>query len=91
MCCSRRSGLNWHVNLPLPWLAQPLMIFTRDEFTISAGQLVAAGVVAALSLWNCLGIEQGKWLQNVFTVAKTMGMLLLDRAGLLRWPPITKR
>ncbi|HEX4149082.1 MAG TPA: amino acid permease, partial [Pirellulales bacterium] len=73
----RAAGLGLHLSLPLPWLAQPLVVFSRDEFTISAGQLVAAAVVAALSLWNCRGIEQGKWVQNIFTVAKIIGMLLL--------------
>ncbi|HWC87999.1 MAG TPA: amino acid permease [Pirellulales bacterium] len=77
----RVADLHWHLELPLPWLAQPLVVFTRDEFTISAGQLVAAAVVAALSLWNCFGIEQGKWLQNIFTVAKTIGLLMLIALG----------
>jgi APA family basic amino acid/polyamine antiporter len=73
----RATGLGLRLALPLPWLAQPLVVFTRDEFTISAGQFVAAAIVAALTIWNCYGVEQGKWLQNVFTVAKTIAMLLL--------------
>src|SRR5579862_9903404 len=35
------TGLNLKVMLPLPWEKEPLEVFSRDEFTISAGQLVA--------------------------------------------------
>jgi APA family basic amino acid/polyamine antiporter len=49
---------------------------------ISAGQLVAVIVVVFLTLLNCLGVEQGKWVQNVFTVCKILALLLLIGLGL---------
>src|SRR5262245_62409697 len=50
--------------MPLPWLAEPLTVLKRDAFTIHAGQLVAVAVVMGLSLLNCLGVREGKWVQN---------------------------
>jgi APA family basic amino acid/polyamine antiporter len=69
-----------HVSLTLPWMAEPF--FQRDKFTISAGQLVAVVIVLFLSLWNCLGVREGKLVQNVFTVAKTMALMVLIVVGL---------
>src|SRR5262249_56998965 len=58
------------IKLPLPWLDEPLTIFKRDKFTISAGQLVGVGVIVLLTLLNCRGVREGKWVQNLFTLAK---------------------
>ena len=70
------------LTLPLPWLSQPLEIFKRAEFTISAGQLVAVAVVAFLTVLNCRGVREGKWVQNLFTVAKTGALIALIVLGL---------
>jgi APA family basic amino acid/polyamine antiporter len=77
-----RWPLGISLSLPLPWSAEPLVFFQRSEFTISAGQLVAVVIAALLTMLNCQGIETGKWVQNVFTVAKTCGLLLLIGMGL---------
>jgi APA family basic amino acid/polyamine antiporter len=69
-----------HLRLFLPGMAEPF--FKRDDFTISAGQLVAVAVVALLTLLNCRGVREGKWVQNVFTVAKTAALVLLIVLGL---------
>jgi APA family basic amino acid/polyamine antiporter len=68
-----------------PAAPQPITIFERDKknpFTISLGQFLAAGIILGLTLWNCLGVREGKWVQNVFTVAKTIGLLLIIVVGL---------
>jgi APA family basic amino acid/polyamine antiporter len=78
----RVTGLAVNLQLPLPWLAEPLTVFKREEFTISAGQLVAVGIVAFLTVLNCRGVEEGKWVQNIFTVAKTLALILLILLGL---------
>jgi APA family basic amino acid/polyamine antiporter len=66
----------------LPWLAEPLTVLKRDKFTISAGQLVAVGVTVVLTALNCRGVQEGKWVQNVFTVAKTLALIVLIVLGL---------
>ena len=70
------------LTLPVPWMAEPLTFFERKEFAISAGQLVAVAVVALLSLLNCRGVREGKIVQNTFTVAKTLALILLIVVGL---------
>jgi APA family basic amino acid/polyamine antiporter len=64
-----------HVILSLPMAA-------NKTFTVSAGQCVAVCVIVFLSLWNCLGIREGKWVQNLFTVAKTAALIALIAIGL---------
>jgi APA family basic amino acid/polyamine antiporter len=75
--------LNWKVAFRLPWTGEePVTFFERADFTITAGQFVAVGVIVFLTLLNCLGVQQGKWVQNIFTVAKTLALILLIVLGL---------
>ena len=78
----RWSNLDISWSFPLPWMQEPLVFFQRQEFTISAGQLVGVVVVALLTWVNCRGVGAGKRVQNIFTVAKTAGLLGLILAGL---------
>ena len=75
------TGLNWKVGLPLPWLREPLIIFERSECMITAGQLVAVGIVVLLTLVNCRGVKEGKTIQNLFTVAKIGALLAMILVG----------
>ena len=84
----RTSSSHTAVNrLPCPGSSEA--VFKRDEFTISAGQLVGVGVIVLLTAFNCRGVREGKWVQNIFTVAKTLALLLLIVVGLTvaRNPP----
>lgn len=70
------------ISVPVPWMDQPLTFFRREKFTISSGQLVAVGVAVLLTILNCLGVREGKFVQNLFTVAKTAGLIMLIVVGL---------
>ncbi len=72
--------VDWGVQLP--WMAERLSFFKRDEYTVTYGHIVAAAVVIFLTLLNCRGVQAGKWVQNVFTVAKTAALMLLIGTGL---------
>jgi APA family basic amino acid/polyamine antiporter len=74
--------LDLKLALPLPWLAQPLEVFKRTEFTISSGQLIGVALILLLTWWNTRGLTGGKWLQNVFTVAKIGGLIAVIIVGL---------
>jgi amino acid transporter len=81
----RAGGFHLQLALPrqlLPWLKEDLVIFNRTEFTVTAGQLVGAALVILLTAVNCRGIQEGKVVQNVFTVAKTLALALLIVLGL---------
>ena len=61
----------------LPGAQAPL-----TTITISVGHFVAVAVVLFLTGLNCLGVQQGKWVQNVFTVSKILALALLILVGL---------
>jgi APA family basic amino acid/polyamine antiporter len=72
------EGIN--LQLYLPWMSEAF--FEMKDFTISAGQLVAVVVIAFLTGLNCRGVEEGKVVQNTFTVAKTLALVVLIVVGL---------
>ena len=60
-----------------------MSFFKRSSFTVSSpGQLVAVGLTIVLTIINTRGVEEGRLVQNVFTVAKGLGLLLLIVLGL---------
>jgi APA family basic amino acid/polyamine antiporter len=76
------DNLDWNIALKLPWTPEKVSFYERKDFTITLGQFVAVGVIAFLTLWNCFGVLYGKWVQNTFTVAKTLALILLILVGL---------
>jgi basic amino acid/polyamine antiporter, APA family len=62
------------------YLIQPFKILPGYAISLSYAQLVAITMIAVLTITNMRGIDYGKWIQNLFTVAKTgalLGMILL--------------
>jgi APA family basic amino acid/polyamine antiporter len=62
--------------------AGALVLLRLGDFTVTAGQGVGVAVVLLLTAVNCLGVQEGKWVQNLFTVAKTLALALLIVLGL---------
>jgi amino acid transporter len=58
------------------------VLLDLPHFQITAGQCVGVAVVLLLTAVNCLGVREGKWVQNLFTVAKTLALILLIVLGL---------
>src|SRR6516162_9836004 len=44
------------------------VVLQIGSFTISAGQVLGVALIALLTGINLLGVQEGKWVQNVFTV-----------------------
>src|SRR6266545_3845665 len=82
------ANVNLKLYLPfsVPFLndeqGNQLPFFEMKHFTISAGQLVAVVVIAFLTWLNCRGVQEGKFVQNLMTVAKTLALVLLILIGL---------
>src|SRR5262249_26412471 len=76
------KDLNWRIAFKLPWTPDDVTFYKRDDFTITRGQMVAVAVIAFLTLLNCLGVQWGKIVQNIFTLAKTSALILLIILGL---------
>jgi APA family basic amino acid/polyamine antiporter len=51
------------------------------HFQFNNGQFVAIAIIIALTWWNTRGVAEGKWVQNIFTVAKIGGLLLVIVVG----------
>ncbi len=72
---ARYSGALW------PWVAEdryvipPLHLSTGYAVSLSTAQLVAILLIALLSWTNAKGLEYGRIIQNVFTIAKTGALL----------------
>jgi APA family basic amino acid/polyamine antiporter len=75
-----------------PWVSEehylisPMHISSGYAVSLSTAQLVAIVVIAILTWTNSRGLEYGKAVQNIFTVAKTAALLGLIVLGLtLGW------
>src|ERR1700687_3693416 len=58
------------------------VLLDLPHFQITAGQCVGVAIVLLLTGVHCLGVREGKWVQNLFTVAKTLALILLIVLGL---------
>ncbi|HNP48948.1 MAG TPA: amino acid permease [Bacteroidia bacterium] len=57
-------------------------IFHLASFHISTQQLLAIGIIIALTLYNYNDVKTGAILQNIFTVSKVIALLLLVILGI---------
>jgi APA family basic amino acid/polyamine antiporter len=57
------------------------VVLSAGPFTLSRAQIVAVGVIAALTAVNARGVREGAFVQNVFTVLKVGAVVLLVLVG----------
>ena len=65
------------------YLIAPVHLSTGYALSLSTAQVVAIALIALLTWTNTRGIDYGRIIQNVFTVAKTGALIALIGAGLL--------
>jgi APA family basic amino acid/polyamine antiporter len=70
-----------NLELSLPYVMSG-PFFKMETFTITGGQVVAVAVIIFLTWLNCRGVQEGKTVQNVFTVTKTLALMALILVGL---------
>ena len=80
---ARFTGVLWPGIAEDKYLIPPVHLSTRYAASLSTAQLLAVAVIAFLTLSNTLGLRYGKFIQNVFTVAKTGALSMLILLGLL--------
>jgi len=71
-----------YTSVLLPGLSGDVTLMNLAGFKISALQGVAIGSILLLTWLNTLGIEEGKWIQRVFTTAKLLALFGLIAAGI---------
>lgn len=70
------------LGLLVPWVsASARLVSLPMGYYLSSQHLVAILVIALLTWLNCRGLRQGATVQNVFTVAKVGGLLVLLVVG----------
>lgn len=71
-----------YTSVLLPGLSGDAVLLELAGFRISALEGVAIGSILLLTWLNTLGIEEGKWIQRVFTTAKLLALFGLIAAGI---------
>src|SRR5262245_36292772 len=63
------------------WSLAPVALRSKFAVSLSVQQLVAILMVAFITYLNTLGVSLGKWIQNIFTSAKTLSLVGLILVG----------
>ena len=66
----------------IPELGPTTVLFSLGSFSVSSAQTVAIAVIVFLTAVNMLGLQTGKLVQDIFTVAKTAALLALILLGI---------
>lgn len=67
----------------IPSLGEGNVLLTIAGLKISAAQIVAIASIALLTYINTRGVRQGKLVQNIFTITKTLALIGLIILGIL--------
>jgi basic amino acid/polyamine antiporter, APA family len=80
---ARFLGVLWPTVAEDHYLIAPIHVSTGYALSLSTAQLIAIALIALLTWTNTRGIEYGRIVQNVFTVAKTGALIALIGVGLI--------
>ncbi len=83
---ARFLGVLWPTVAEDHYLIAPVHLSTGYALSLSTAQVVAVALIGLLTWTNTRGIDYGRIVQNVFTVAKTGALMALIGVGLaLGW------
>jgi APA family basic amino acid/polyamine antiporter len=73
-------------------LIMPDKSLDADQAAVDVGYsvgpaLLAAGAIAVLTMTNLLGLQIGKWTQNILTILKVVGLAVIVLVALTLTPP----
>lgn len=66
-----------------PFWNESHVVLQIGSFTVSWAQVLAIGLIFFLTAVNTMGIEEGKWLQRLFTLSKMLAILGLVAAAFI--------
>jgi APA family basic amino acid/polyamine antiporter len=78
---ARYLGVLFPVISPQTWIVSPINLGSKYAISLSVQQLVAVLMIVVLTFLNTLGVRLGKWIQNIFTSAKTLSLMGLIVLG----------
>ncbi len=66
---------------PTAWIIRPIILSSKYAISLSWQQLIALLLILFLTFVNTRGLKLGKWIQNIFTSAKTLALIGLILLG----------
>ncbi|MGA1367064.1 MAG: APC family permease [Blastocatellia bacterium] len=78
---ARYLGVLWPRISETNYLVAPIALGGQYAISLSTAQLMGIGMILLLTWMNTRGLRLGKWIQNVFTVAKTGALIALIVLG----------
>jgi len=79
---ARFSGVLWPFISEDHYIVAPIRFLSGYALSLSTAQAVALAVILMIAVINGFGVQWGKLIQNVFTVAKLTGIAALLALGL---------
>jgi basic amino acid/polyamine antiporter, APA family len=81
-------GFGRYTGVLIPWVSESNYIiepirFGSYAFSLSTAQLLGLAMIALLTFMNTRGLNLGKLVQNIFTTAKTGGLVALILLGII--------
>jgi APA family basic amino acid/polyamine antiporter len=67
---------------PTRWIVPPIDLSSSYAISLSTQQAVAILLIVALTAINTRGLRLGKWIQDIFTSAKTLALVALIALGI---------
>ncbi|MFL6290743.1 MAG: APC family permease, partial [Thermoanaerobaculia bacterium] len=80
---ARFLGVLFPAISPTTWIIPPINLGSSYALSLSVQQLVGVLLIVFLTWLNTRGIRLGKMIQNTFTSAKTLSLLVLILLGIL--------
>ena len=83
-------GFARYTGVLIPWFSESNYLIAPDHFrlgsytlSLSTAQLLGLVMIALLTFMNTRGLNLGKWVQNIFTTAKTGALIALILLGII--------
>jgi APA family basic amino acid/polyamine antiporter len=79
---ARYLGVLFPAISPTAWIIHPVNLGSKYAISLSVQQLVGILMIVLITFLNTLGVRLGKWIQNIFTLAKTLSLIGLIFLGI---------
>jgi APA family basic amino acid/polyamine antiporter len=77
------AGVLWPAISETSYLVEPIHLTPGYAVSLSTAQFLGIALIGLLTATNTLGLDYGKWVQNLFTVSKTGALFGVILVGLL--------
>jgi len=78
---ARYLGVLFPAISPTAWIIHPINLGSKYAISLSVQQFVGILMIVLITFLSTLGVRLGKWIQNVFTSAKTLSLIGLIFLG----------